>query len=199
MQRFRIGLRLARGRDLLFLRWLQACIGQGTFCTIIALSMPANCSRSILPVGGALLNIPIIVMKSKAYSKMPSGHATGIAVAWNVYSWFQNIHTPMASQLFPGIAPMLSRKQFFKDLLSRGIRAVNDLTVGDEGRSSACGEPGFGFDLRATELSPSLLAIEAECRGIDLQADQADELRREIYQELTQNGPGWGPANHNPT
>jgi hypothetical protein len=87
---------------------------------------------------------------------------------------------------------MLSRKQFLKDLLFRGIRAVNDLTVGDEGRSSDCGEPCLGFDLPATELSPSLLAIEAECRGIDLHADQADELRREIYKELTQNGPGMG-------
>jgi hypothetical protein len=40
------------------------------------------------------------------------------------------------------------------------------------------------IDLSATELSPSLLAIEAELRGMRLQTANAEELQREIYQEL---------------
>jgi len=79
---------------------------------------------------------------------------------------------------------MLSRKEFFKDLLFKGIRAVNDLTGENEGRSGGNAGPGQGFDLPATELSPSLLAIEAELRGVRLQAGHAEELQREIYQEL---------------
>jgi len=87
---------------------------------------------------------------------------------------------------------MLSRKQFLKDLLSRGFRAICDLAGGNESRFSENDEPGHGFDLPSTELSPSLLAIEAERRGIDLKADRANELRREIYQELAQNRPQVG-------
>ena len=79
---------------------------------------------------------------------------------------------------------MLSRKEFFKDLLFKGIRAVNDLTVENEGRPGGNAGPGQGFDLPATELSPSLLAIEAELRGVRLQAGHAEELQREIYQAL---------------
>jgi hypothetical protein len=82
---------------------------------------------------------------------------------------------------------MLSRKEFFKNLLFRGIRAVNDLTGEIEGRSSEHDKPGQGFDLPATELSPSLLAIEAEIRGIDLQDGRTGELRRAIYEKLAQN------------
>jgi len=85
---------------------------------------------------------------------------------------------------------MISRKQFFKTLLYRGFRAVSDLTGGDESRFSKHDEPSHRFDLPSTELSPSLLAIEAERRGIHLQADRANELRQVIYQELAQNGPG---------
>lgn len=87
---------------------------------------------------------------------------------------------------------MFSRKEFFKDLLYRGIRAANDLTDDCEDCSAEHDEPGYGFDLPATELSPSLLAIEAEQRGIDLKSGRAEELRREIYQELAQNGRGSG-------
>jgi hypothetical protein len=64
------------------------------------------------------------------------------------------------------------------------MRAVDDLTVADEGRSLERDESGRGVDLPATELSPSLLAIEAEVRGVRLQADRAEELQQEIYQEL---------------
>ncbi len=84
---------------------------------------------------------------------------------------------------------MLSRKEFFKDLLARGIRAANELT-GDEGRSAPSpGAPAGGFDLPATELSPALLAIEAECRGIDIEQVDADDVRRVIYEELVQKSP----------
>jgi hypothetical protein len=87
---------------------------------------------------------------------------------------------------------MISRKQFFEALLYRGFRAVSDLTGGDASRFSEHDEPSHRFDLPSTELSPSLLAIEAERRGIHLQAGRVEELRREIYQELAQNGLGLG-------
>jgi hypothetical protein len=88
---------------------------------------------------------------------------------------------------------MLSRKEFFKDLLFRGIRTVNDLA---ETLDNAPAEPlavASGLDLPATELSLSLLAIEAELRGIKLETGKAEELQREIYQELAQKPPPIGP------
>jgi len=88
-----------------------------------------------------------------------------------------------------GIAAMLSRKEFFKDLLFRGIRAVGDLSGGCEGGSAEPAGPVCGFDLPATELSPSLLAIEAELRGVRLEAGKAEELQLEIYRELAQTRP----------
>jgi hypothetical protein len=87
---------------------------------------------------------------------------------------------------------MFSRKEFFKDMLSRGIRAVSDLTGECEDCFAEHDEPGYGLDLPATELSPSLLAIEAEVRGVSLQAGHAEDLQREIYQELAQNRPHAG-------
>jgi hypothetical protein len=82
---------------------------------------------------------------------------------------------------------MLSRKEFFKNLLFRGIRAANDLAAEAEDGSAKAVAPVPGFDLPATELSPSLLAIEAELRGVKLQAGNAEELQREIYQRMAQN------------
>jgi len=67
------------------------------------------------------------------------------------------------------------------------MQAVNDLTAGFEDRAAEHDQRDRGSDLRATELSPSLLAIEAELRGVRLQAGDAENLQREIYQELTQN------------
>jgi hypothetical protein len=87
---------------------------------------------------------------------------------------------------------MISRKQFLKDLLYQGIRAVSDPAGRSEGCFSEHASSDHGLDLPSTELSPSLLAIEAERRGIDLQAGRVEELRREIYLELAQNGPGVG-------
>jgi hypothetical protein len=88
---------------------------------------------------------------------------------------------------------MLSRKEFFKDLLWRGFRAASDLAGANETHFPENDGSRPCFDLPATELSPSLLAIEAQCRGIDLQADSAGELRREIYQELAQSRPPFNP------
>jgi hypothetical protein len=79
---------------------------------------------------------------------------------------------------------MLSRKEFFKQLLLRGARAAHDLCAQD-----GKGMGGDGFDLPSTELSPALLALEAERRGIDLAGGRAEELRRELYQELTRKCP----------
>lgn len=88
---------------------------------------------------------------------------------------------------------MLSRKEFFKDLLFRGIRAANGLAAEVEGASAKAIAPLPAVDLPATELSPSLLAIEAELRGIRLQAGDSENLQREIYQELAQKRPPAGP------
>jgi hypothetical protein len=83
---------------------------------------------------------------------------------------------------------MLSRKEFFKQLLLRGARAAHDLCA-EDGR----GMDGDGFDLPATELSPALLALEADRRGIDLAGGRAEELRQELYQELTRKCPDVRP------
>jgi len=86
-----------------------------------------------------------------------------------------------------GIAAMLSRKEFFKDLLFRGIRTVNDLAETVDKTPAEPLAAVTGSDLPATELSPSLLAIEAELRGIRLEAGEAEELQREIYRKMVQN------------
>ena len=84
---------------------------------------------------------------------------------------------------------MLSRKQFFKEMLSQGLRALNILTSGDPNRFSEQKDPKPAFDLPLTELSPSLLSIEAQRRGLDLEPGGADEFRRAIYQEMSRSGP----------
>lgn len=89
---------------------------------------------------------------------------------------------------------MLSRKEFFKDLLFRGIRAANGAAAEFEDAPSKAIAPAPAFDLPATELSPSLLGIEAELRGVRLEAGKAKELQREIYQELAQKRPPTGPG-----
>lgn len=98
----------------------------------------------------------------------------------------QNHICDHGGRTFSGITPVLSRKQFLKDLLFRGVRAVNGLTAGYADRSAEHDQSGREPGLSATELSPSLLAIEAELRGVRLQAGDAEELQREIYQELLQ-------------
>ena len=87
---------------------------------------------------------------------------------------------------------MISRKQFLKDLLYSGFRALNELIGRDENCFPEHADSDHGFDLSSTELSPALLAIEAERREIDLRAGCMDELRQAIYQDLAQNGPDAG-------
>jgi hypothetical protein len=87
---------------------------------------------------------------------------------------------------------MLSRKQFFKDLLIRGIRAVDHATGEFEASAAVHDDPGRGFGLPATELSPSLLGIEAELRGVRLESGNSEDLEREVYRELAQTRPQEG-------
>jgi hypothetical protein len=84
---------------------------------------------------------------------------------------------------------MLSRKQFVKNLLLRGLRAATELNFGHENSIEDRGEPLQRFDLPSTELSPSLLEMEAERLGIPFDPSYADDLRRRLYQELAKNSP----------
>jgi hypothetical protein len=82
---------------------------------------------------------------------------------------------------------MLSRKQFVKNLLLRGLRAVTELKLGNGNTIEDRGEPLQQFDLPSTELSPSLLEMEAERLGIPFDPSCVDELRRRLYQKLAEN------------
>lgn len=64
---------------------------------------------------------------------------------------------------------------------------MNDFAAEVEAGSAEAIPALPGFDLPATELSPSLLAIEAELRGIKLEAGKTQELQQEIYQKMVQN------------
>ncbi len=78
---------------------------------------------------------------------------------------------------------MLSRQEFFRALLARGLRAVRDLSgAGDSPPSDPLGDATCG--VAETELSPALLAIEAERRGLSIQGTDPGELRRLISREL---------------
>jgi hypothetical protein len=122
-------------------------------------------------------------------SRFSGWHCCCLASLNKTFFWGGLLSASQEIKPFHEIICMLSRKEFFKNLLFRGVRAVNDLTGEIGGRSSEHDKPGQGSDLPATELSPSLLAIEAEIRGIDLQDDRTVELRRAIYEKLAQNSP----------
>ncbi len=78
---------------------------------------------------------------------------------------------------------MLSRQEFFRDLLARGLRAVRGLAgAGDSPPSDPLGDATCG--VAETELSPALLAIEAERRGLNPEGTDVGELRRAICREL---------------
>jgi hypothetical protein len=89
---------------------------------------------------------------------------------------------------------VITRKSFFRHLIVRGIEVMEDPTLRD-----ACshGRSGPDTDPISVELCPSLLALEAECRGIDLQAGGAGELQRRIYRELG-GTPGSEPGTSSP-
>ena len=82
---------------------------------------------------------------------------------------------------------MLSRKEFLRELLFQNFRTVSDLSAEAENASAEPVADGPGFNLPATELSPSLLVIEAELRRIRLETGKAEELQQEIYQKMVQN------------
>jgi hypothetical protein len=84
---------------------------------------------------------------------------------------------------------MLSRKHFVKDLPLCGLRAVTELNLANENSIEDRGEQLRQFDLPSTELSPSLLEMEAEQLGIFFDPICAHELRRRLYQELAKNSP----------
>ena len=77
---------------------------------------------------------------------------------------------------------MLSRKQFLNEIMIRGFRVLAPF-------GEASGESGA--DLRSdcqalTELSPSLLKIEAERLGFDPALVDEAELRRKVYAALSE-------------
>ena len=83
---------------------------------------------------------------------------------------------------------MLSRKEFFRDLLGRGIRAAEDLAAAADPPASGLSRDPF-CGAAETELSPALLAIEAECRGLEPGLKDPAALRRAIYRELARRTP----------
>ncbi len=87
---------------------------------------------------------------------------------------------------------MLSRKEFFKDLLLRGVRAAGDFSAEAETGPAGADRQVAEFDPSLTELSPALLAIEAECRGIGAAGERTEDVRRGLYAELAQNRPDPG-------
>jgi hypothetical protein len=77
---------------------------------------------------------------------------------------------------------MLSRKQFLQEILIRGVHTLASFSKVSE-ESSLCLNSDF---LALTELSPSLLKMEAERLGINpAHLDEAG-LRRKVYAALSQ-------------
>jgi len=77
---------------------------------------------------------------------------------------------------------MLSRKQFLNEIMIRGFRALASF-----GEASGESGPGLRSDCHAlTELSPSLLKIEAERLGIDPAHVEEAELRSKVYAALSE-------------
>jgi hypothetical protein len=78
---------------------------------------------------------------------------------------------------------MLSRKQFLSKILTQGIQTLASFTeVSEENRLSQNSD-----SLALTELSPSLLKMEAERLGIHLDHLDEAELRRKVYAALSQH------------
>jgi hypothetical protein len=88
---------------------------------------------------------------------------------------------------------MLSRKQFFKELILRTAGAAARL-CDNEGAAPDAGdrrvEPAFVF----TELSPSLLAMEAERLGTPAGSRDAESLRQRLHMQMKQQVPAPGPV-----
>ena len=77
---------------------------------------------------------------------------------------------------------MLSRKQFLNEIMIQGFNALASFS-----ETSGQSEPDLSSDCHAlTELSPSLLKIEAERLGIDPAHVDEAELRSKIYAALSE-------------
>lgn len=88
---------------------------------------------------------------------------------------------------------MFSRQEFFRELVARGLAAGGEIHAGEKrGRLGAA--PACSSTLPATELSPALLALEAACRGVDLQDGGPDRWRRLFYAELSRQAAERAPA-----
>jgi len=77
---------------------------------------------------------------------------------------------------------MLSRKQFLNEIMIQGFNALASF-----GETSEESGPELCLDCHAlTELSPSLLKIEAERLGIDPANVDESELRSKVYAALSE-------------
>jgi hypothetical protein len=89
---------------------------------------------------------------------------------------------------------MLSRKQFLKEILTRGVRALMSFEEAAE-ETEPCQRPNC--DASLTELSPSLVRMEAERMGADPADFGEAELRRQVYEAvLQQSGRRGSPPPH---
>ena len=77
---------------------------------------------------------------------------------------------------------MLSRKQFLHEILIRGVQTLTSFGEASE-ESRLCQDLDF---LAITELSPSLLKMEAERLGIAPASVDEAGLRRKVYAALSQ-------------
>jgi NOL1/NOP2/fmu family ribosome biogenesis protein len=77
---------------------------------------------------------------------------------------------------------MLSRKKFLNEILIRGIQVLASFSeLPEENMLSQNSD-----SLALTELSPSLLKMEAARLGINIAHRNEEDLRREVYAALTQ-------------
>ncbi|HDQ04335.1 MAG TPA: hypothetical protein ENN23_07210 [Deltaproteobacteria bacterium] len=77
---------------------------------------------------------------------------------------------------------IFSRKEFLNQVLLQGVRALTPWNSTENSKSSQNSE-----FLALTELSPSLLKIEAERLGIDPNEGDTEDLRKKIYKALSEN------------
>ncbi|WP_028324694.1 hypothetical protein [Desulfatirhabdium butyrativorans] len=84
---------------------------------------------------------------------------------------------------------MHSRKQFLKQMLYQGLRFFIDLPGPGPQIAATSRHTALQSDLPFTEISPSLLAIEAQRRGIPVENENAESLRQTILMEMIEKCP----------
>ncbi len=87
---------------------------------------------------------------------------------------------------------MVSRLGFLKELLPNVAGAFVHLLDG-MGRAPEPAEPGGEAAFLFTELSPALLAMEAERLGEAAACFSPESLRRQLYLQMKQQAPAPGP------